>query len=107
MPVRRSIIAAFALAALPLATAGAQDAQSQLWDASVAGDTLAIVRALEAGAKVDSIDYRTNRNGRRALNWAAWHNRPAAVRVLLARGATLDAANRTGFTALHHAAEAG
>jgi ankyrin repeat protein len=103
----RSVVVAAVLWTIPLVAARAQEAQSQLWDAAIAGDTVAIVRALDAGASVDSLDFRTNRNGRRALNWAAWHNRPAAVRTLVARGATLDATNRTGFTPLHHAAEAG
>ncbi len=103
----RSILTVLALAFAPVASAYAQNAQSQLWDAAIAGDTVAIGKALDAGAKIDSVDFRTNRNGRRALNWAAWHNRPAAIRALLARGATIDATNSTGFTALHHAAEAG
>lgn len=103
----RTVLAALALALAPLGAAHAQDAQSQLWDAAIAGDTVAIAKALDAGANVDSVDFRTNRNGRRALNWAAWNNRPAAIRLLLARGASIDATNRTGFTALHHAAEAG
>jgi len=41
------------------------------------------------------------------MGWAAFNNRPDAVRVLLDRGAAIDAPNKTGFTALHHAAEAG
>ena len=106
MAIRRSLITALSLAFFPMA-AWAQDPQSQLWDAAIAGDTVAIARALDAGAKVDSLDQRRNVNGRRALNWAAWHDRAAAVRVLLARGATIEAVNRTGFTPLHHAAEAG
>jgi ankyrin repeat protein len=85
----------------------AQNAQSRLWDAAIAGDTLAIRQALADGADVDALDTRTNTNGRRALNWAAWHDRVAAIEVLLAAGATLEAENNTGFTPLHHAAEAG
>ncbi len=85
----------------------AQTPQSRLWDAAMAGDTVAITRALDDGARVDSLDVRRSPNGRRALNWAAWYNRPAAIRVLLARGAGIDATNLTGNTALHHAAESG
>lgn len=98
------------LAAATLATAsplGAQDAQAKLWDAAAAGDTVAIVEALDAGAKIDSLDTRRSRNGRFALNWAALGNSAAAVRLLLARGAPIEGQNLTGFTALHHAAEAG
>src|SRR5690349_6438287 len=78
--------------------AEAQDAQSQLWDAARAGDTVAMSAALAAGAKVDSLDTRRSPNGRRALNWAAIGNQPGAIRFLVAHGATIDAANLTGFT---------
>ena len=85
----------------------AQDHQAQLWDASISGDTIAIAQALDAGARVDSLDTRRNPNGRRALNWAAYNNRGPAVRLLIARGASLNLTNNTGFTPVHHAAEAG
>ncbi len=94
----------FLVTATPLV---AQDAQSRLWDASMTGDTTAIIQALADGAKVDSLDTRRSRNGRRALNWAALFNRVPALQLLLARGATVNAPNLTGFTPLHHAAEAG
>ncbi|MGH7702149.1 MAG: ankyrin repeat domain-containing protein, partial [Gemmatimonadales bacterium] len=81
--------------------------QEQLWDAARAGDTLALGPALVAGARIDSLDVRRNLNGRRALNWAAWDNHPDAIRFLVAHGARVNAWNRTGFTALHHAAENG
>jgi CubicO group peptidase (beta-lactamase class C family) len=82
-------------------------AQEQLWDASRNGDTKTIERALAAGADIEGLDLRTNKNGRRALNWAAVNDRADAIRLLLAKGAAIDAANKTGFTALHHAAEFG
>ncbi len=85
----------------------AQDAQGRLWDSAIAGDTLGIRQALADGAKIDSLDVRRNPNGRRALNWAALHNRVDAIEMLLANGAPLEAVNRTGFTALNHAGEAG
>jgi hypothetical protein len=88
-------------------SAHAQTPQERLWDGAIAGDTVAIVDAIADGARVDSLDTRTNPNGRLALNWAAWYDRVAAIRVLLASGADLEAVNRTGFTALHHAAESG
>lgn len=84
-----------------------QDAQARMWDAAIAGDTAAIGAALAAGARIDSLDTRRSANGRRALNWAALNNRANAIRFLVARGAPVEAENRTGFTALHHAAEAG
>ena len=80
------------------------NAQLNLWIAAVSGDTVSISAALDAGAKVDSIDAQGNR---RALNYAAIGNHVAAVRLLMRRGATVNLANRTGFTPLHHAAEAG
>jgi CubicO group peptidase (beta-lactamase class C family) len=85
----------------------ATSAQTALWDAAMVGDTAAIARSLAAGAAIDSLDTRTKPTGRRALNWSAWFNHADAVRFLLARGASIDAANASGFTALHHAAEAG
>ena len=99
-----SVVVALVLAAAPLR---AQDAQSALWDASISGDTVALVTALDEGAKIDSLDTRRNPNGRRPLNWAAFNDHAAAVRILLDRGAPIDATNLTGFTPLHHAAEAG
>jgi ankyrin repeat protein len=101
------LITTFLLAGIAATPALAQDPQAKLWDASIAGDTAAISQALAAGAKVDSLDTRTNRNGRMPLNWAAFNNRVDAVRLLLAKGAPINGINRTGFTPLHHAAEAG
>lgn len=68
---------------------------------------MAIVEALNAGAEIDRLDTRRNSNGRRALNYAAYFNRVPAVRVLLARGASVNLANTSGFTPVHHAAEGG
>jgi hypothetical protein len=85
-------------------TAARPNVQTKLWLAAVSGDTLALAEALAAGAAVDSLDGQGNR---RALNYAAINNHVAAVRYLLGRGASINLANRTGFTALHHAAEAG
>jgi ankyrin repeat protein len=87
--------------------AAAPTPQSRLWDAAISGDTVALAAALKEGARVDSLDTRTARNGRRALNWAAINNRVDALRFLVAHGASIEATNRTGFTALHHAAEYG
>lgn len=78
--------------------------QGQLWLASVSGDTVAMAAALAAGARIDSLDPTGNR---RALNYAAITNRVQAVRFLVARGASLDLRNGTGFTPANHAAESG
>ena len=80
------------------------DAQKALWVASISGDTSAIARALNDGARIDSLDAQGNR---RPLNYAAVNNRAAAVRLLLARGAHINLTNNTGFTPVHHAVEAG
>ena len=85
----------------------AQAPQDQLWDAARSGDTLALSRALAAGAQIDALDTRRSPNGRRALNWAAIGNQPGAIQFLVAHGAKLDAGNLTGFTPLHHSAENG
>lgn len=100
------LLAGLLAGALP-SVAHSQDYQAQLWDASISGDTVAIAKALDAGAKIDELDTRTNRNGRRALNWAAYNDRGPAVRLLIARGASLNLTNISGFTPVHHAAEAG
>ena len=105
MEIRTAILLAGLLATS--SAAQAQDYQAQLWDASISGDTVAIAQALDAGAKVDLLDTRTNPNGRRALNWAAYNNRGPAIKLLLARGAGLNLTNLSGFTPVHHAAEAG
>lgn len=94
------------LSAFPVA-AQAAGPQEQLWDAAMQGDTAALAAALQRGAAIDSLDMRRNPNGRRALNWAAWYDHSVAIRFLVARGATVNMANRTGFTPLHHAAEHG
>ena len=96
------------LTALPDPTAAqTQNAQAQLWDAAMQGDTVALATALQHGAAIDSLDTRRSQNGRRALNWAAWHNQPSAIRFLVAHGAQINLSNLTGFTPLHHAAENG
>ncbi|HLG06498.1 MAG TPA: amidohydrolase family protein, partial [Gemmatimonadales bacterium] len=78
------------------------NAQTRLVAAAMSGDTLEIGRALDAGARIDSLV-----GTRRALNWAALNNRVPAIRTLLARGAGINLQNATGFSAVHHAAEVG
>ena len=82
-------------------------AQERLWDAAMRGDHAEVERALLDGADIEALDTRRSRNGRRALNWAAQFNHAQVMRTLLSRGAAIDAQNSSGFTALHHAAEAG
>ncbi len=108
MPCRIHALMLPALFTVLAASAGhAQEAQARLWNAAVSGDTVALVQAIDAGAVVDSLDVRSNPNGRRALNWAAWNNRVPVIRILVAHGATVNGSNLTGFSPLHHAAESG
>lgn len=85
----------------------ASAATRDLWAAAQDGDVAGIEAALAAGADLEGIDFGENRNGRRALNYAALNNQPAAIEALLAAGANIESQNRTRFTPLHHAAEAG
>jgi len=108
-PVRLIVLGSAALLSLTTFPAAAQtkEPQTQLWDAAMRGDTVALAAALQHGAAIDSLDTRRSPNGRRALNWAAWYNHPEAIRFLIGRGAKVNLANVTGFTPLHHAAEQG
>jgi ankyrin repeat protein len=54
-----------------------------------------------------ALDTRSSRNGRFALNWAALNDHPEIIKLLLARGAAINGQNLSGYTALHHAGEAG
>jgi len=84
-----------------------ENAQYALWDAAKSGDVDILEAAIAQGADVNALDVRTNQNGRRALNWAAWNNHVDAIEVLLEHRADVDGFNRTGFTAIHHSAENG
>jgi ankyrin repeat protein len=85
----------------------ASQATKDLWRAAETGDVAGVKAALTAGADIEGIDFSENKNGRRALNYAALNNQSAVIDVLLAAGANLESQNRTRFTPLHHAAEAG
>lgn len=102
---RWSIVAALLL--FTSADLVAQSPQDRLWDASMSGDVAAIRQAVADGAALDKVDFRTSRNGRLALNWAAWYNHVPAIEALISLGAPLEAENITGYSALHHAAESG
>ena len=95
------------LGRLEIAEQPASQATKDLWAAAIKGDVAGIDAALKAGADIEGIDFSENSNGRRALNYAALNNHPAAIEALLAAGANLESQNRTRFTPLHHAAEAG
>ncbi|WP_374310728.1 ankyrin repeat domain-containing protein [Dongia sp.] len=85
----------------------ASAATKDLWQAAQDGDVAGVKAALAAGADIEGIDFSENKNGRRALNYAALNNKPDVIEALLAAGANIESQNRTRFTPLHHAAEAG
>ncbi len=80
-------------------------AQVMLWEACRAGRVAAVAEAIKLGADVNALDTRRSRTGRRPLNWAAWHNHPEVIQLLLQQGADINQTNRSGFTPLHHAVE--
>lgn len=80
-------------------------AQARLWESAKAGDTLGIEKAIAEGVDINALDTRKSKNGRLALNWAAYYNHVPAIKLLLKHGATINATNLSGFTPLHHAVE--
>ncbi|NET31176.1 MAG: alpha/beta fold hydrolase [Cyanothece sp. SIO1E1] len=82
-----------------------KSANAQLWDAAIAGDVELVKQALAAGAEIDALDTRRSKTGRRAMNWAAYHNHTTVLRFLIEQGAQINATNQSGFTPLHHAVE--
>jgi len=83
--------------------------QINFWDAVIAGDVSSAVALIKTGADVNGLDTRpvAGPNGRRPLNYAAIRNDTAMITALLNEWANINLANRSGFTPLHHAAEAG
>jgi len=84
--------------------------QIALWDVVMAGDVTKAMVSIKAGADVNALDTRekvAGPNGRRALDYVALRNDTAMIEALLDAGGRINLANRSGFTPLHHAAEAG
>jgi len=79
--------------------------QEELWDACISGDLKKAKNAILKDANVNALDTRKSKSGRRPLNWAAFYGHAKIVKLLLDHGADIDAQNRTGFTAIHHAVE--
>ncbi len=81
-----------------------------LSDAILMADLESAKSLIAAGADVDELDTReeiAGSNGRRPLNWAALNDDASMLQLLLDSGAGIDLTNGSGFTALHHASEAG
>ena len=68
--------------------------------AAVHGDVSEVIKLLDAGVPVDSI----NEYGTTALRSAAFFNRTDVVHVLLQKGADVNKQSDRGQTALHHSA---
>jgi hypothetical protein len=84
--------------------------QRALWDAVIARNVTKVMDLIKKGVDVNRLDTRAHTagpNGRRPLNYAALNNDTAMLTALLEAGATINLANRSGFTPLHHAGEAG
>lgn len=88
--------------ALPVTMVGCSS--FPLLHASAEGDKEQVVTLLDEGMDVDAGSPIL---GTRALMLAAWNNRIDMVRLLLDRGADVNAQDATGWTALHAAAFAG
>lgn len=79
--------------------------QEDLWDACILGDFKKAKESIARGADINALDTRTNISGRRPLNWAAFYGHNKIVKLLLNNGAAIDAQNKSGYTAIHHAVE--
>ena len=96
-----------AVAAVAVAQPNAKPQAHELSDAVLQDDVGKVKQLIKAGADLQVLDDRSNRNGRYPLNWAAWQNNVDIINALLDAGADINKANLTGFTALHHAIENG
>ncbi|WP_299111033.1 alpha/beta fold hydrolase [uncultured Winogradskyella sp.] len=79
--------------------------QEDLWDACIVGDFEKAKESIIKGADVNALDTRKSKSGRRPLNWASFYGHSKIVKLLLDNRAAIDAQNKSGFTAIHHAVE--
>ncbi|MEO8257494.1 MAG: ankyrin repeat domain-containing protein [Acidobacteriota bacterium] len=96
-------VAGSCAALLLLTTLGVGAATSDLADAVMRGDTVAVKRLLAGKADVNA----PQADGATALHWAVYRDDVATVDLLLAAGANARAANGFGATPLSLAAENG
>jgi ankyrin repeat protein len=96
----RFLIAAFALFVIGSPAAWAQQA-ADIHRAATATDTVELQKILDADGEAWK---RTDKAGNQALHVAAWGGHADAVKLLLDRGAEVDARGFDDWTALHFAA---
>ena len=72
-----------------------------LWKAAAAGDLSAIKDALGDSADLNALD---SQSGITPLGWAALNGQAEAAKLLIEKGAEVNARNRDGTTSLHSAA---
>ena len=72
-----------------------------LWKAAAAGDLSAIKDALGDSADLNALD---SQSGITPLGWAALNGQAEAAKLLIEKGADVNARNRDGTTSLHSAA---
>lgn len=99
-----SVPVTLGLALCALAAAAAEDPREALWAAAKSGDVARLRQALDAGADPDA-PFRLGVN---ALHYAAMRGHTEAARLLLERGAQVDAKDEVNqYSALTHAAKGG
>jgi ankyrin repeat protein len=92
------VIAAFVLGACT------RDSSQDFVTAAKTGDLETVIRLLKDGVDVDATDSKHRAT---ALMWAAHEGHPEIVKVLIEKGAAIDARNPTGETALWFSAQKG
>ncbi len=81
------------------------NAQEDLWNACISGNFKKANKSIAKGADINALDIRKSKSGRRPLNWAAFYGHTEIVKLLLDKGADINAQNKTGYTPIHHAVE--
>ncbi|KAL6054973.1 Ankyrin repeat containing Ras association (RalGDS/AF6) domain containing protein [Balamuthia mandrillaris] len=81
-----------------LQTRGTNKTNFELFKAAQSNDIKTIKRLLDLGADVNCIDFDT---GSSPLHWACAKSQQHAIRLLVERGANINAQNKRGLTPLH------
>ena len=84
------------------------DLAGQLYLACGLNNITDIQRCLDAGVDPDHSWYSREFNGTTPLHWACFYNKPEAVKLLVERGADVEAIHGNGgHTPLHYACSEG